>query len=629
MSGIFGFTYPGADEQTLSDALGGLEYWTRKYGYQGKEHRAIGDSGIGCHIQHYTQRFPYGGPILELNGDPAVVDALLYNRDELAALLHMERDRIISDEELLLELIAQKGYEALEYVNGDFAGAVFHAATGEWTLFRDHLGVRPLYVYLDDEKFAFSTDMRGLAALPNADLAINEKLLYYRFLDAKNLTLTETDFLRINCVRPASVTRFKRTSTGFSCTESLYWSLKRRKIRFRRDEDYRKELRRLVEDAIHRRCDAIDGLIGGELSGGLDSSIIGILINRYGRDSLFFSWSRSPEEIPLLEGRDERKVVLAICEQENVTCQFNSRENRIAYHDKLEYVHLPYVSTYPMGIGSNFLRSRGARVVFTGHTGDEGVSHRARRFELIWNREFWAYFKLYHHDLKGQPFALLRGIRAGLKDGIDYYRKTKSSPDDDWFFPDYLDRSFSERLRSSYTDPKFSFQFDPAAYVNQGGSRHRFDIAAYHGSFNDTQYLFPYADYRVLDYALSIPRRLYLNPTQSRVIFRDTFDDLMPRELAEVDYKQTPTLEHRKRSDDYEESFNANLNRILSDLNRERWSGILNFDKISATRPSDDRTESAYITLHLSYLVRCIRIQRMQDDCKDWRKMDERDNKTV
>jgi asparagine synthase (glutamine-hydrolysing) len=310
-------------------------------------------------------------------------------------------------------------------------------------------------------------------------------------------------------------------------------------------------------------------------------------------------------------------------------CRFNSREDNIAFHEKLEYVHLPYVTTYPMGIGSNYLHSKGARVVFTGHTGDEGVSHRARRYELFHNREYPAYFKLYQQDLKGKPFSLLRGIRAGLADAKEYRRNLTAIPEESRFYPELLDRAFSQRLRKSYREPYFTFQFDPVTYVNQGGSRARFEIAAYHGSFNDIQYLFPYADYRVLDYAMSIPRRLYLSRTQSRVIFRETFQDIMPQELKAVDYKQTASFEQRKRSDDYDESFLENVSRIQSELDHSVWDGILNFDQISSIKPSGDRKESAYNILHLSYLVRCIRIQRMQSDCKEWRKMDERDKETL
>jgi asparagine synthase (glutamine-hydrolysing) len=43
-----------------------------------------------------------------------------------------------------------------------------------------------------------------------------------------------------------------------------------KKIRLASDEAYQKRLRELIEDAIKRRVDAVSGMVGAELSGGLD-----------------------------------------------------------------------------------------------------------------------------------------------------------------------------------------------------------------------------------------------------------------------------------------------------------------------------------------------------------------------
>lgn len=629
MSGIYGYTFRTADASVLTDALGGLEYWTRKYGRQAHGQEQMGLSAIGCHIQHFTERFPYGGPVLELEGYKAVADALLFNRDELMAELGLSADTPISDEELLLRFVLNQGFDALVRVNGDFSCALFDTRTKEWILFRDHMGVRPLYYYLDERVFAFSSDERGLAALPDADLSIDEMMLYRRFIIAKSLYAVETDFLKILCVRPGSIARVRMTEDGFDLRTQIYWQPHRKKIRFRTDEEYRQELRRLVTDAVHRRCDAIDGILGGELSGGLDSGVIDILINRHGRDARFFSWSNDPSERPLLEGRDERKVVLAICKQENIHCRFNNREDRYAYHLKREYVQQPFLNTTPIGVGSNYLHTQGARVIFSGHTGDEGVSHRARRMELFHHREYISYFKLYWLDLKGKPLRLLRAIRAGLHDAHQYYSNVDRSGENLSFYPDVLNDDFCRRMHSQYENRKFTFQFDPVNYIRQGGSRARFDITACYGAITDTQYLFPYADHRVMEFALSIPRRLYVNQTETRLIFRETFGELMPKELSEVAYKCTASNMNRTRDDNYDQDFQENLDKILADLDREKWGAILDFDAIAALKPAAPGIDTTLMTMKLSHLIRCIAIGRMQTDSKKWREFDERDKKTV
>ena len=72
MSGIYGTAYRSADQAAIKDAMGGLEYWNRIYGDAEREIRYCGSAAFGCHVEHFSDKFPYGGPILELDGCPAV-----------------------------------------------------------------------------------------------------------------------------------------------------------------------------------------------------------------------------------------------------------------------------------------------------------------------------------------------------------------------------------------------------------------------------------------------------------------------------------------------------------------------------------------------------------------------------
>ena len=104
MSGIFGFTYRTEDRDILDQTLGGLEYWNRIYGRDGSDSHLLGHSGLGCHIEHFSDRFPFGGPIHSFDNCEAVIDALLYTRDELEQTLSLPGGCGLSDEELLLKL---------------------------------------------------------------------------------------------------------------------------------------------------------------------------------------------------------------------------------------------------------------------------------------------------------------------------------------------------------------------------------------------------------------------------------------------------------------------------------------------------------------------------------------------
>ena len=84
------------------------------------------------------------------------------------------------------------------------------------------------------------------------------------------------------------------------------------------------------------------------MSGGLDSSVIAILISKLGREGKFYSLSYSPDEIPMLDGRDERKIILDICEQEKISCHFSKEDLSRTVDDVMDEMAVPYMNTYAL-----------------------------------------------------------------------------------------------------------------------------------------------------------------------------------------------------------------------------------------------------------------------------------------
>ena len=625
MSGIFGFTIrDGACEQP-EEILGGLEYWNRIYGRDDSDTRLFDCSGIGCHIEHFSADIPRSAPIQELTGRTAVVDALLYNRDELLPMLEPAADACISDEDLLLRLIDARGWDVLELVNGDFCGAVYDHDRKCWTLFRDHLGVRPLYVYLDSRIFIFSTDIRGIASVPGVDLRVNEARLFASLTFSNPLSLQETDYRAVRCIHPGSATTVVAASDDFRVRQHLYWKPGRKKIRLANDRAYELRMRELVEDAIHRRLNAIPGLIGAELSGGLDSSVIDILINRTGRQGIYYSWSPDTQTIPMAEGADERKVIRDICSQEGIDCRFIGETDNSCASGMYDRVIPSFADTLQLSYGSRWMHAQGARVVFTGHGGDEGISHRASRFELLYNGELLSYFRLYHHDLRGRSMRLLKTLYSGIVDAFRRIHSMRSSLISAERNLEILCPEFRDRMVRSFVNVPLYYSVCPKRYVMQGGTRYRLENAAYQGASAGVRYLFPYVDHRVLDFAVSIPRRLYLTEQGNRIIYRNAFRDLMPESLAQVNYKDHPSMRDIPRKKKSEEQFRKSQEHILSRLDPKYWEGILDLEAIAArVQPDDPESEEATCFRYAGYeLDRCILIQNTALMAKNWRNIDE------
>jgi asparagine synthase (glutamine-hydrolysing) len=521
----------------------------------------------------------------------------------------------------LLRLIREKGYDALKLVNGDFTGAIYDIAKGEWTLFRDHMGVRPLYVYNEGGVFAFSTDIRGILAIPGIDNEINYQRLYKLLIRFQRLSQTETDFAKIQLLYPGSVCTFRAGPSGFEMTQHIYWQPGTKKIRLATDDDYRKELRRLVTDSVHRRCDAISGLLGAELSGGLDSSIIDIILHRHGRKAVYYSWSVDPSVLPITNQEDERSVVLDICRQEGIECRFMLPEDRFDLTYCLQQAMPSHIFGATLSFGSNWMHSQGARVVFSGHGGDEGVSHRARCYELAYHREYLPYYRIFWHRMKGRKMRLLRTFISGTYEYLAWKKQRKQPLSPEILNPVFLETDFCQRMTRECSFPDITYSYDPLQYVRMGGSQRRLENAAFFGAFSGVRYLFPYIDYRVMDFALSIPRRLHINEKTNRAIFRETFADLMPASLREVQYKDVASTRNVDVIKQTEELVHRNIRGLLDRIDRALWDGVVDFEGLESMlhHEVDDETAAAKFEIVANNLNHLLLIQNVMKESKRWR----------
>ena len=607
MSGLFGFSCKdNRNGQTLLDILAS---WNGVYGHEGSGQMQLPMAGLGCCIEHFSQEFPAGEPVLRAKDGWAVIDALLYNRDEL--LQHFDDlDSGISDEALLLAVVEQLGPDGLKTVNGDFSGAIYRENTGEWLLFRDHLGVRPLFVYQDDGLFAFSTDIRGLAHLPGADLSLNEQQLYLNSMGLNALSLTETEFSHIRCISPGCCCTVRHGETGFCLEETRYWTLGKQKVRLGTDADYINRMRELIEDSVRRRLHALPGVVGAELSGGLDSCVIDILINRMGRQGKYISWSPDPKIHPM-QPNDERLIIQELCKQEGMECEFlEGPAERL--DDSLQRYLPPYINTTYISAGSKYLRDRGARAVFCGHGGDEGVSHRCSVLQLWHNREYLAFFREKWQETKGRKLRLLRTAKRCFRAVSRDYSRLKKPWTDPSVPASVLTSAFRKRIGAQVTPQPLWFSLDPKAYIAQGGIRNRLDNVAIQGAENGVRYIMPFLDYRVMDFAVSIPRRLYRKKGIDRWIYREAFKDILPQSVYTLNAKDTPGMAYYSLPGtmDYETA-KADL---LSRMDWGFWSDYLDSAAViqNLTLPKQIDQKTYYQLMHLMDQLRnCVLLQNI------------------
>jgi len=97
-----------------------------------------------------------------------VFNGEIYNfqeiRRELEGLGYRFRTR--SDTESILHGYEAWGESVFERLNGMFGIAICDCRQDKLLLARDRLGIKPLYIYEDDEKWVFASEIKGISNAP-------------------------------------------------------------------------------------------------------------------------------------------------------------------------------------------------------------------------------------------------------------------------------------------------------------------------------------------------------------------------------------------------------------------------------------------------------------------------------
>ncbi len=607
MSGLYGCFLNNIKVDNNQSEVEKLHSWNSAYGADDIYTWADNNVFLGCCVEHFTKNPDLKKESLSNKAKKAVVDAVIYNRDELCK----KNDNYItaSDEEMLFSLICREGFDSLRKINGDFSGAVFDENEGKLTLFRDHIGVRPLFYYSDDKMVVFSSDIRGIIAFSGTNVSIDEEWLYKKLSGYVVEGRDKTEFQNIKSVLPATYITFSFGKEGLEVEQKTYWQLGAEKIKFRSFELYKKKLRELVEDSVVRRLNVVNGKVAAELSGGLDSGVIDLIIASTGRECFYHSWSEDPAELKIAE-EDERLIVEDLCKKAGIVCHFSDRFYSLGegtrMYDYLKKTGIPlpedehammrnvfpeYVNTLPIYATAEYVRKNGARVIFSGHGGDEGVSHRAKAYEILYNREYCHFIRQIYLLLEGKNLRLLRTLKYCFKYAFVDSKKYRKS------FVQYSSKKniFREEFFKKFNSEQQvanTFNFDVKQYIEIGGTRRRLDITALLGGFGGVRYVFPFLDHRVIDYAVSIPRYLYLNGNTNRYIFREAFKDIMPESLYTLDEKSNNSRNSYKKEDQSEdEKKEADSKTLVESMKwyNERmdwnyWSKYLNEEVIDTVK---------------------------------------------
>jgi len=204
-----------------------------------------------------------------------VYNGELYNYRGLARELGLSL-RSSSDSEVLLESFALRGPSVISSFNGMFAAAIWDREEERLFLFRDRLGIKPLFVAQNSERIAFASELKALLPALPAPETDPEALSAYLHLGY--IPAPKTVYRGIEKFPQGHYAVWKRGD--WHCMP--YW----------RPEEAgsgplltdlgaaKEEYRHLLEDAVKKRL-VSDVPLGTFLSGGIDSSLVTAVAQKY------------------------------------------------------------------------------------------------------------------------------------------------------------------------------------------------------------------------------------------------------------------------------------------------------------------------------------------------------------
>ncbi|MEZ6138055.1 MAG: asparagine synthase (glutamine-hydrolyzing) [Pirellulaceae bacterium] len=481
-----------------------------------------------------------------------VFNGEIYNYRELRRRLEGAGHtfRTDSDSETIVHLYEDLGPGCFEHLNGMFAIAIWDRHQRRLVLGRDRLGKKPLYYQFHNGQLLFGSELKALAESPSFDRSISagaiDQFLTYQYVPHPN-----SIYERTRKLPPGHYAVFDEQNhrTGRPTVKN-YWSFDpSREVDMDRKTACT-QLAELLQDSIRLRLRS-DVPLGAFLSGGIDSSLIVVLAQQQ-LDQPLHTFSIGFKKPTLMRPSMRSKSQLGRTDHH----EYQVRPDAVDMLDKIVWHYdEPFgdSSAIPTWHLCAWTRQQ-VTVALSGDGGDE-LFAGYDRYRALWMSR-WFERLLPVGSILGSRF--VQGLPASNKQR-SFSRRLKR-------FGEALNQPtarrymnwlqiFPERLRAEMYADDFveqlpdedPFEFFEAAWRAVGDRDviskaslgdlvtylpcdllNKVDIASMAHGLECRQ---PLLDYRLVEFAASLPSKLKFGWGSKKRLLRDTFGQLLPRQI--------------------------------------------------------------------------------------------------
>jgi asparagine synthase (glutamine-hydrolysing) len=486
-----------------------------------------------------------------------VFNGEIFNYVELRPQLEKKGHQFCTntDTEIILHLYEDYGPACLEYLNGQFAIALWDTRNNTLFLARDRLGIRPLFYAIAKNKLLFGSEIKSILAEGSLQaelnpLAIDQVFTFWSpqspntaFKGVKEIPpghflLVHNQDLRIEQYWRINFPVWEKTTSSFD--KGVYID----------------ELRELLIDSTKIRLRA-DVPVGAYLSGGLDSSITSAIIRNYTGNQLdTFSISFGD---PLFDESSYQLKMAEYLGTDHKVVHATYDDIRTVFPEVIWHTETPLTRAgpAPLFLLSRLVRQNNYKVVMTGEGADEFLAGY-NIFKETKIRRFWArqpdsdirpnlLKRLYPYitDLgSGSGAYLIAFFKDGLSNLDDPFyshaiRWKNTSRIKRFFSPDFLDaykQVASHTHFESWLPEEFEYwhALSRAQYLEVTTFLSQYLLSSQGDRMamaNSVEGRYPFLDHRVVEFCNQIPPHLKLFGLTEKFILKQLGKNWVPTEI--------------------------------------------------------------------------------------------------
>lgn len=499
-----------------------------------------------------------------------------------------------SDTEVLLYAYIHFGERFLHKLNGFFAFAIHDKQTDNLFIACDRFGIKPLYYYADEDYFFFGSELKSILQFPvKKEINWSSVSLYFQlnYIPGKN-----SIFKNIQRLEPGHTLNIQHSTFNIHKWYSIpYNALDAEQNQLSYDEQ-KKKLVELMDDSVRLRLIA-DVPLGAFLSGGIDSSVVTAMASRHTKNlntfSIGFEGNEYFDETPYAN------LVAKHFNTNHTVFKLKNDDLLESLHELLDYTDEPFAdsSALLVNILSKFTRKH-VTVALSGDAGDElfaGYNKHYGEWQTRSNSWQANFIHLLQPVWKKLPKSRSGKIANKIRQLERFAIGMDLKPSERWWrWCCINDLSFVEKLldnkvdiamtqiietRQQFTslvqhdgtlnddllaDVNMVLPFDMLTKVDRMSMRNSLEVRV------------PFLDYRIVEFAFSLPVSSKIDATMKKKIVQDAFREMLPKELYNRPKKgfEVPLLQW----------FRTDLkDKILNDWLRDDYilqQGIFNVETI-------------------------------------------------